>query len=239
MDTNTLPETVRVKSVNFERPLIISVVSAGVFTFFHVLAFKWVALGTFIIAVARFIRSRTKTSTAIPVTAAQQDFKHSNRYLALKRALSKAQFETLTETVAGKALDQLSQSEERMTSFERTLSLKLSPTELTYARYHDAAQAVSLAVLDQLNEITTRIATINSIKNTNESANSEDLKRNEIREKELQKITDALTQNETALTRMDELTQAISEMKSLSATNQNLAPLLTELEALAERAKKY
>ena len=160
----------------------------------------------------------------------------------LKRALNKAQFETLTELPAAQALEQLQQNQERMTSFERTLSLKLSPNEITYGRYHDAAQQVYLAILNQLNEIATRLTNVLSIKVSEDptDANTEASTRLLLRGQELAKVSAQLKLNESALTRMDQLTQAISEMKNQSAIGtSDLAPLLLELEDLAERAKKY
>ena len=84
------------------------------------------------------------------------------------------------------------------------------------------------------------MANVESIKNSGEVGhNYEDQKRLELREKDLAKVNEALSQNEIELTKMDELTQAISEMKSLSGTSHDLTPLLSELEELAQRAKKY
>jgi hypothetical protein len=125
-------------------------------------------------------------------------------------------------------------------AFERTLSLKLVPTEITYARYASAANQVRDGILDQLNEVATHLTALLSMKPSEGETGATLQAREEVRAHEMAKVDELMNANELAITKLDELTSAIMDMKSLSTNHSNdLAPLLLELEDLASRAKKY
>ncbi|MBC7690287.1 MAG: hypothetical protein H7222_00830 [Methylotenera sp.] len=229
-------------------PVILAAASAVAFFVLHLVILKWLAVIGLILQVAVGVwRARPRTllsSSSGSSSAPGDDPQRRTRIQQLKRGLSKAQFEPLTEKPAAQALEQLQQNQERMTSFERTLSLKLDPGELTYGRYHEAANQVYLSIQDQINDIATRLANVISIRSalteTKEVEEAEERTRTDLRERELQKVSELLRLNESALTRMDQLTHAISEMKTQAhSASSELGPLLIELEELAQRAKKY
>ncbi len=219
---------------------IIGIIALALSFIFHLGFLTWIGILALFFQGFRSFRNLPSNTKANP--QATPEALRKQNVQQLKRGLSKAQIETLTEKPATQALEQLQQNQERMTSFERTLSLKLSPTELTYARYHGAAHEVYLAILDQLNDIATRLTNVISIKThpDSASASAEEITRAELRQSELSKVSQKLQLNESALTRMDQLTHAVSEMKTQSlSSSSELGPLLLELEELAQRAKKY
>jgi hypothetical protein len=157
----------------------------------------------------------------------------------LKHALSKLQYEAGLEKPAEQAVEQLSQAERKFRAFERLLSEKLSPSELTYGRYETAAQQVYLAVLDNLRSLSGRLQAAASTDAEYARAHGQ-TDRLALRDQQLAAAAETLAANERALTELDRVSAAIAALVTRHGlASADLGTLVGELEELAGRARKY
>lgn len=147
---------------------------------------------------------------------------------AIKRLLSKAQYEEATGALAERGVAQADQAIAKMKSFRKILAAKFDPREFTSARYGDAAREVYLSVfasLEQVSGLLTGMAT---------------LKSGELFEGQKQEVIKRLELNEKGLLALDEVTAALSRIDTgRGLGSQDLDSALAQLKELAARAEKY
>jgi hypothetical protein len=177
---------------------------------------------------------------------------------ALKQGLFKAQYTPGADKLAEQAIEQLKQLEARYKDFVHILGEKLSPTELTYARYLGVADQVHQSVLDHLRQILSELRSFESsdptyAENRRKTLNAQ-VALSESDETELKTIKERLSlhaervikirgflgDNEKALTQFDLAISAIGAMNTgARLTSTDLVSALQDLEEIARRAKKF
>lgn len=180
----------------------------------------------------------------------------------LKRSFMKLQAMDGCEVIAEQGLEHFVQAEQRFHSFDRVLRMKLQPTELTFSRYHGAAEQVFLSIMDRLSEVSELLASIESIRpsevkeklqtaqvsqvsggseGASEEGSLKALKeRLAIVTQQQDKAKNLLKANEEGLTELDRANAALTEMKTkLGMASMDFDEALKQLEELAKRAKKY
>ena len=154
--------------------------------------------------------------------------------------------------------EQFGRVQEKYENISELLKQKLSTGEITFSRFIGAAEQVYLSTLDNLKQIAVLLKSAGSIdteyvnkriskmRNRSGSSDAEKKeldalnKRLELRQEQLGKVNDLLSNNEEAMTKMEETTAAIAAMKtdgSLASTDFETA--ITELQELAQRAQIY
>ena len=158
----------------------------------------------------------------------------------------------------GEGLSQLGRLQERYQAFEELLGKKLSPGELTYARYLGMAEQVFLAGLDNLQRIAHTLASVETIDTEYVQRRVRDLENlatpSETQRRELEALQDRLAlrrnqldkvdqwqaQNELAMTQMDKTMAAIAAMSTVQGhASTDLETAMKEMQALAARASEY
>jgi hypothetical protein len=191
---------------------------------------------------------------------------HAGRYLqGVREALSGRRNqairdlrEELGELGYADGLSQLGRLQERYQAFEELLGKKLSPTELTYARYLGMAEQVFLAGLDNLQRIAHTLAGVETIDvayvqrrigDLEQLGTPSETRRGELvalqdrlvlRRQQLDKVDRWQAQNEQAMTRIDETMAAIAAMTTVQGhAGTDLETAMKELHLLAGRAADY
>lgn len=191
---------------------------------------------------------------------------HARAYLAEMHMLLTGQLESTIKTLHGdfieqgstrgiKQLDRLSQ---KFDTFRQMLERKLTPGELTHARYLGMTEQVFLAGLDNLKQVSniqkglsaidsdglkTRIDILHEMREI-DALQKRELTALESRillfNEQNKKLEQLLTQNEEALTQIDLVMAAIAGMNTEPGhASVDMETAMQELKALAERADKY
>jgi hypothetical protein len=169
---------------------------------------------------------------------------------ALKRGLFKSQYIPGAEALGEQASEQLRQLGDRFRNFQKLLTEKLSPSELTFGRFNGAAENVYLSVIENLRTILSELRSLESsdpgyaqdrLKQATDGAEITALKeRLALRDTRVTKVRALLSENEKALTQLDQAISAIGAMGTgpkLASTDLDTA--LQELEEIAQRARKF
>jgi hypothetical protein len=152
---------------------------------------------------------------------------------------------------------QLERFVEKIETFQSILSEKLSPSELTFARFSAIAEAVFLAGVDNLRAIHLSLKALASIDQPYirkridglEKKDTADQPSNELtglREqlaqagKLLSRVKTRLGENELALAELDRATAAIGDMRTESSrATLDMETAMAELARIAQRSKEY
>jgi hypothetical protein len=155
------------------------------------------------------------------------------------------------------ALKQFHMIDERFRTFRELLDSKIERGELTHSRFFITGEQVYLAVLDNLQDISSRLQGVRAmdphyINDRLEAlaelvnpaqADADEMKtlteRRTLRERQLGRVNELLTFNEAALTKFDEVNAAVAGMRA--ATSQATLDIETatrELQDIAERANR-
>jgi len=164
----------------------------------------------------------------------------------------------MTELSFFEGIEQLEHLQKKFANFVGMLNQALSPEEITYGRYLGIAEQVYLSSLDNLDQAAgslTSIRTIdpqhikNRIKKIHEdgivtdteSIEQESLnQRQELYNKQLERVAILVAQNEQAMTRLDFTAAAIAEMKTQSGqASMDMESAMAELQTLIEKAPNY
>jgi hypothetical protein len=156
------------------------------------------------------------------------------------------------------ARDQLKMIEERYQKIRITLLDKLSPDELTFSRYHDAALRVKQTVLSNLSVvcsllrsqeskdveyISKRIKALkkkSSLKQTEHDEIETLEERKRLIDSACEKASILLTKNEIAVTKLDKLRAALAEMNiQKGRVPEEFDACVHEMEELASRVRLY
>ena len=162
------------------------------------------------------------------------------------------------EEYAKQGANQFDMAQKKYLNIENILQRKFESHELTYGRYLGTAEQVYLSVLDNLLDaidalksietidvkyIQERFQVLDQLKDKTD-ADEKEMKtlhdRRSLRETQLQKVNELLTDNEEAMTVLDRAAASISEVQ----TGQQMARggvdgAIDELTELANRARKY
>jgi len=174
----------------------------------------------------------------------------------LKRYVSKSQYLENVGGLGEKAADQLTQINERFKKFQDLLLLKFNPGEITFSRYHSAAEQTFLSILDNLNFVATSLNNINAIdpkyiddrlKEATKTGAQQDAaevaslkERKVLREQQISRIQELFSFNEKAITEFDRVSATLSETQTRKGeSNIGLEASMAQLTELANRAKKY
>lgn len=145
---------------------------------------------------------------------------------------------------------------EKFSAFQRMLSDKLNPAELTYGRYLGMGEQVYLGSLDNLQRVVNTLKTVQVIddeyiskrlKELQRKTGSDNAKevqslqeRQDLRNRQLVKVQQLLAQNEEAMTKIDLTIAAIADMETEPGqASMQLDAAMMELQRLAQRAKHY
>jgi hypothetical protein len=212
-----------------------------------------IGIGTFLFA--RFLKR--EVDTLIDENNRKSIPSGADQLKELRKYISKTQYLENVGSWGEKASEQFAQICERHKSFQDLLLLKFGPNEITYARYHSAAEQTYLSVLDRLREVATVLNSINPIHPKEINAKLQDLaklgdspqsvsevsslnERKLLWERQTSRIDEILALNEKAITEFDRVTSALSETRTQRGeSNQDLDSAMAHLRELAERAKKY
>lgn len=159
---------------------------------------------------------------------------------------------------AQQALQQLRLIQDSFGNFKSILSAKLDSREITFHRFLVSAEQVNLSMLDNLQNISTRLKSIGAIdpdyirkrievldqlkkiEATDENERETLKARKTIRDEQLSRVNELLTYNEQALTQLAKANSAIVDMRGKGGhTSMELDTATLELEEIAQRAKKF
>lgn len=162
------------------------------------------------------------------------------------------------EKYAAQGRTQFEQIQEKYTNIQELLKLKISSTELTFARFIGAAEQVNLSVFDNLKSIVAYLKSTGSIhadlietrldgKNSNDNLSDDEIKQNnalkkrlQLREEQLNKVKILLAKNESAMTEMEIISAAIAQwQQSGGFAGTDFESAITRLQELAETAHVY
>ncbi len=150
---------------------------------------------------------------------------------------------------------QLRALQEKRDNLAEVLGRRLDSGELTYARYLTTAQQVYLSALDNLREVAISLKSISTIDDgyiesrleelaLNGSGESTERERSSLegrralRQAQVRKVADLLSQNESAMTAMDKTATALADAP-IGRTPEDAEASMAALEELAQRASKY
>lgn len=161
------------------------------------------------------------------------------------------------EELVEQASVQCAQVLERISRVRDVLAEKLSPSELTNARFAGTAEQLSLAILDNLERVqhillslprdheTTkrRLAELGRVKKlTPEQEGVRDAftERKEVYDRQLERVAALLGQNETALTNLDAAVATLAELDTKRGeADVDLKSALREMEEITRRLKAF
>jgi len=158
----------------------------------------------------------------------------------------------------GQGVAQLERFRTKLDTLEGILKRKLDRHELTYGRYLGMAEQVFLAAVDNLNEAVefkhsasaidtdyierrkTELSRLERLRPEDESELRSLEERLVLREKQLVRVSELLSQNEEALTKLDTTTAAIATLKTgTGRASVDLETAMGELALLAKRTDQY
>jgi hypothetical protein len=162
----------------------------------------------------------------------------------------------LKEVKAEEASRQLDRFVEKMSTFQAVLAERLSPGELTFARFSAIAEAVYLAGVDNLRAIHISMRSLQSVDEgyvngrlkvlAKEADAAHDTEVQGLREqlehaKTLrERVRERLGQNEQAMAQLDRATAAIGEMKThADRPSMSMEAAMQELARIAQRSADY
>ena len=162
----------------------------------------------------------------------------------------------LAEVHSEEGRSQFSRVTEKFTTFEKLLSRKLNPSELTYGRYLGMAEQVYLGVLDNLQRVADTLKMMSVIDlnytkkrlrqllNASSDNNAKEIEtlreRLDLHSKQADKAQQLLSQNEEAMTKMDLTIAAIADMRTEGGrASMDMETAMSELQRLAGKAKDY
>lgn len=162
----------------------------------------------------------------------------------------------LKEVRSAEAARQLERFVDKMSTFQAVLGERLSPNELTFARFSAIAEAVFLAGIDNLRAIhlalmtlqginedyvSRRLAELGKSKPSDTGAEVEGL-RNQLEQATLlrERIKKRMGQNELAMAELDRATSAVGEMQTGSdRPTLDMEAAMQELARIAQRSAEY
>jgi hypothetical protein len=141
-------------------------------------------------------------------------------------------------------------------TFVEILSGKLSPSEITHARYYNIAQEVFLRGMDNLQAIVNAFKSIQESRPEADQQRLETLKINNLSgdqqeevkalerrlvlyNEQKERISHLLSENETALTALDETMVALSKIETSTESKMEMEDAMKELTEMAKRASLY
>jgi len=161
------------------------------------------------------------------------------------------------EDFSEQGIAQLEQVQKRLVTLREILADKVNSSELSYRRYLGAAEQVYLAVLDNLQDVAAILKSVSTIEpaylshRLNElqhlekptAADREEhetlVKRQALRDQQLQKVNVLLTRNEEAMTQMDDATAALAGMDTdESRPSVAMETAIEELQKLARVSQR-
>ncbi len=179
----------------------------------------------------------------------------------IKRMLKKELAECLeiegAATFAVQGREHYDMIDEKLRNVKEILDLKIEKSELTYGRFMGAADQVVLSVLDNLKDVVTTLKSAGSINadyiqdklvNLEALPDGDDkdvqkgalLKRLDLRNSQLGKVTALLTKNEVAMTEMENISAAVSEWQTDDSFAEiDFESAISRLQELAEQAHIY
>jgi len=164
--------------------------------------------------------------------------------------------DSLNEVDSAEGKSQYKRLTDKFSTFQKMLSKKLNPGELTFSRYLGMAEQVYLGALDNLQNVANMLSTLQVIdvsyvkkrlkalrseKSENDQREIESLQqRLELYEDQQSKIDSLFSQNEEAMTKIDLTMAAITDMRtSEDHASIDIEAAMAELQQLAARAKIY
>ena len=203
-----------------------------------------------------FLRADKAAADQIKEARDRLEAKKRGALVEIEARLKKCIAANVGKEFADQALKQLRMIQKRLDTLQGLLDDKFSPSEFTYGRYFVAGQQTTLAVIDNLESVASRLQSIETIDmDYNEervkaltktkslsAADKIELKtineRSALRTDQLSKVDEILTFNETAITEFDRVNTAIAEVKGKTGqASVNLDTAIRELETLVKRAK--
>lgn len=160
----------------------------------------------------------------------------------------------LAKVNAKEGTRQLGRFVEKIDTFQSILSEKLSPNELTYARFSAIAEAVFLAGIENLRSVhlsLKALATVDEaylekrIETLEKTSKEETAELKGLRQQAVQaaglrkRVSDRLGENELALAELDKATAAVGEMKTGSEATLDMESAMAELARIAQRSAHY
>lgn len=209
-------------------------------------------------AVNYFLRGDAFVSRHIARMQKELDLQRQSLSERLARELEGIEAVKGSEELARAAREHYPMVKRKYDGFETILRDKLSPGEITFARYLGTAEQIYLSVLDNLLEITTLFKSISTIDcdyierqlaavEANPKADAADLEeaatlreRRRLLDEQLKKINALITRNEKAMTALDLAATAVSDMRTQKGrASTDLPAAIKDLEDLARRASGY
>ena len=162
----------------------------------------------------------------------------------------------LEEAGSAEGSRQFSRLADKFAAFRRMLGEKLTPGELTYARYLGTAEQVYLSALDNLGVMAGLLRSAGAIDEPYVRQRMAQLQRQAdahsqrelqaleqrlaLRSMQLDRVADLLARNEEAMTQMDVATAEIAAMRTgTKQASLDMETAMNELARLARRAKDY
>lgn len=169
---------------------------------------------------------------------------------SLQKQLFEIQFLENIEKHGEKLYHQYEELIAKYESYLKLLGLKFNANEITFQRYHAAVESIYLALMDNFKKMAnsyvflsaTPIKQLKSKLLLNPPAENiiEIKNKISIYEERLSKTIELYSLNDKALTEIDKLAFALNEIKSSQTpSEQDLKEMMSQLQELADRAKKY
>ncbi|WP_455205582.1 hypothetical protein [Kaarinaea lacus] len=188
---------------------------------------------------------------------ANQYVKKLHAQMESQRQARKQELEkVLAEVESEEGRSQFARVTDKFTTFQKMLSQKLNPSELTYGRYLGMAEQVYLGALDNLQRVADtlkmmrvidldythkRLQQLQSTTSKNSAKEIDTLEeRLALHANQADKVQSLLSQNEEAMTKMDLTIAAIADMRTEDGrASMDMETAMNELQRLANKAKDY
>ncbi|MBF0204380.1 MAG: hypothetical protein HQK67_08715 [Desulfamplus sp.] len=234
-----------VMSILFEMPLLYIATVASFVT-----GSLWAVIQIF------FLHDRLGSRYVDELNQKQQKYQEYLKTV-LKNELQECKTINGAEDFVEQAFGHCLKIETKLNSIKDILQLKVQTTEITYGRFAGAAEQVTLAVLDNLQEIVATLKSASSIdssyiekrvqsleqkEQTDENIKQKKvlLERLELKKRQFEKINRLLCNNEEAMTEMEKISALLSEWEARDDfTGTDFESAISRLHELAEQAHEY
>jgi hypothetical protein len=171
----------------------------------------------------------------------KEAFLPSTPEAALRRRLFMSAFKSPVRHEANAGIDQLHRLEQVWKTIDRHLRTRLSPTELTFKRYSEAAASSCRWALANLTEATVDIESMGVAESGSDRGYLSESpgKPQDLQFERREHIQQTLTDSERIISALEGLELALSRDMQTRSDEDGLEAMLADLTRLADRAKAY
>ena len=184
-----------------------------------------VAIISLLTGVSSFLLNYVKFGAYLPENQAQ----HNKGKSSLKRQISRLQLKDnlKNDKQIDLALSQLKSSEKKSKEISQVLSTKFNQGEISFERFNNINIRTSELIENNLKHF------------ADLSSNASQIEDEDLRSELLKKSDILLVDNQKAMYNLEKLLVSLSSLKNINETTEDVNTVLSELEMLVERSKKF